>query len=103
MSDYIDRQVAIKDVYAIHTFDTEYDAALIDRLDVRYVLEDLPSADVEPVRHGRWIDAILPNDKDGLPIQVCNQCNTFFPLAYTGGGHRYCPNCGARMDGEQDG
>lgn len=51
---------------------------------------------------GRWIDAVIPNDNGGLPVQVCDQCNTFFPLAYTGGGHRYCPNCGAYMGGEQD-
>jgi hypothetical protein len=56
---------------------------------------------IEPERKtGKWIDAVLPNDNSGLPVQVCDQCNTFFPLAYTGGGHHYCPNCGARMEGE---
>ena len=54
----------------------------------------------EPKRKtGHWVDAVLPNDNGGLPVQVCDQCNTFFPLAYTGGGHRFCPNCGAKMDG----
>ena len=61
----------------------------------------LPS--VTPKRKtGKWIDAVIPNDNGGLPVQVCDQCNTFFPLAYTGGGHRFCPNCGADMRGEQD-
>ena len=46
---------------------------------------------------GRWIDAVIPNDNGGLPVQICDQCNTFFPLAYTGGGHSFCPHCGARM------
>ena len=33
----------------------------------------------EPERKtGQWIDAILPNDIGGLPVQVCDQCNTFF-------------------------
>lgn len=59
---------------------------------------------IEPERKtGKWIDAVLPNDNGGLPVQVCDQCNTFFPLAYTGGGHHYCPNCGARMEGGVNG
>lgn len=55
-----------------------------------------------PVRHGKWIDAVIPNDSGGLPVEVCNQCNTFYPLAFTGGGMRYCPNCGAKMDEEKE-
>ena len=65
-------------------------------------LAELPSAQPER-KTGRWIDAVLPNDNGGLPVQVCDQCNTFFPLAYTGGGHRFCPNCGAKMEGGADG
>jgi hypothetical protein len=54
---------------------------------------------IEPERKtGKWVDAVIPNDYGGLPVQVCDQCNTFFPLAYTGGGHRFCPNCGAKME-----
>ena len=52
---------------------------------------------------GEWIDAEIPLESDGsMPIQVCNLCKTFYPLAYTGGGHRFCPNCGARMKGADD-
>ena len=29
-------------------------------------------------KKGKWIDAVLPNDNGGLPVQVCDQCNTFF-------------------------
>ena len=47
---------------------------------------------------GEWIDAEIPLESgDTMPIQVCNLCKTFYPLAYTGGGHRFCPNCGADM------
>ena len=42
---------------------------------------------------GHWIDIMVGD----MPAQACDQCNTFYPLAYTGGGHKYCPNCGARM------
>ena len=52
---------------------------------------------------GEWVDAEIPLESGGsMPIQVCNLCKTFYPLAYTGGGHRFCPNCGARMKGADD-
>ena len=58
-------------------------------------IKAIPSAD-RP--QGEWIDAEIPLESgDTMPIQVCNLCKTFYPLAYTGGGHRFCPNCGARM------
>ena len=60
----------------------------------------LPS--VTPKRKkGKWLDAVLPNDNGGLPVEVCDQCNTFFPLAFTGGGLKFCPNCGADMNGSE--
>ena len=47
----------------------------------------------EPQEYGHWVDALIGD----TPVQVCDKCNTFFPLAYTGGGHRFCPNCGKPM------
>ena len=53
--------------------------------------------------HGEWIDAEIPLESGGaMPIQACSLCKTFYPLAYTGGGHRFCPNCGAQMKGADD-
>lgn len=49
-------------------------------------------------KEGRWLDATVGD----MPVQVCDQCNTFFPLAYTGGGHAYCPSCGAKMHFENE-
>lgn len=66
----------------------------------RQLILDAPT--IEERKSGRWIDAVLPNDNGGLPVQVCDQCNTFFPLAYTGGGHNFCPNCGAKMEVEHE-
>ena len=51
---------------------------------------------IQPKR-GKWIDGIIPNDSGGLPVIVCDQCNTFFPLQF-GDGHNFCPNCGAKME-----
>lgn len=61
------------------------------------VLHDLPAADVAPVVHGRWIE-----DHDYLKCPECSamvKCDfTFFDI----GNWNYCPNCGARMDGDDD-
>ena len=57
-------------------------------------VEGAPTVDAASVKHGKWFDAMVGE----LPVQVCDQCSTFFPFAYTGGGHHYCPNCGAKMD-----
>ena len=68
--------------------------------DVYKALEAVPSAD-RP--QGEWVDAEIPLESgDTMPIQVRNLCKTFYPLAYTGGGHRFCPNCGAKMKGADD-
>ena len=68
--------------------------------DVYKALKEVPSAD-RP--RGEWIDAEIPLESGGsMPIQVCNLCKTFYPLAHTGGGHHFCPNCGAKMKGADD-
>ena len=52
----------------------------------------LPSADVQPVRHGRWV-------VKGQDI-YCSECNA--ESAYNPFGASkfsiYCPNCGAKLD-----
>lgn len=68
--------------------------------DIYDALEAIPSAD-RP--QGEWLDYEIPSEDGGaMPIQVCSLCKTFYPLAYTGGGHRFCPNCGRRMKGADD-
>lgn len=60
----------------------------------------LPSADVETVRHGRW----QVNDLFGYKDMTCTSCGWLYE--YYGGLEEewnYCPHCGARMDGEQNG
>lgn len=58
-----------------------------------------PVADVAPVVHGRWTLECDPDDGN-KPVcyhcSVCdsNGCHTSIRIAY-----KYCPNCGAKMDG----
>jgi rRNA maturation endonuclease Nob1 len=49
--------------------------------------------EVEPVVHGRW-------EKHGKHDWRCTVCKRGVPYSFTG--FNYCPNCGAKMDGEAD-
>lgn len=60
-------------------------------------VENLPAADVAEVRHGRWEEA---SDGDGV---VCSECGTdFCTMIHETEKFRFCPNCGARMDKEDE-
>ena len=90
MSDLIKREDAMKVAFLYPFFSN----ALMEEI------KSIPSAD-RP--QGEWLDYEIPSEDGGaMPIQACNLCKTFYPLAYTGGGHRFCPNCGARMKGADD-
>ena len=56
-------------------------------------LKDYKRLKEQEPKTGKWIDIMVGD----MPAQACDQCNTFYPLAYTGGGHNFCPNCGAKM------
>ena len=48
----------------------------------------------DAVKHGRW----LPQRLLGIGVVDCSECKTL------GSPHwKWCPMCGARMDGEDDG
>ena len=53
---------------------------------------------LEPVRHGYWIE---PDDGDVLTACICSNCDWHGNIMEDDVmGMNYCPNCGARMDGE---
>ncbi|MBO7668392.1 MAG: hypothetical protein J6T26_08025 [Firmicutes bacterium] len=73
----------------------------------RKTLMDAPAADVAPVRHGRWF---LDGDYEYIN---CSKClNPFYMGFDTSSDARqyllredkwkYCPNCGAKMDGSEE-
>lgn len=97
MADLIDRQAAIEAIKTWGLIDGLSEGQAIEILADK---EKLPSAQPERIK-GHWIDAVIPNDSGGLPVIVCDKCNTFFPLQF-GDGHNFCPNCGAEMRVEQD-
>lgn len=92
MEDYIDRQVAIDAMKQYAHYD-DFDVSVVDEDIAIIALKDLPSADVQPVRHGRWIEE--PNC-----MYRCSSCGSHYPSIRGYMDYCYCPSCGARMDGE---
>ena len=86
MTEYIERK-ALRD--------TLYDADAITMSGVK-ILNQFPSADVTPVRHGRWVS--VPHKL----ARVCSMCNRDEPYKFAdidADVYDYCPSCGAKMDG----
>lgn len=54
-------------------------------------IDEMPTIEAEPVRHGRW-KIIYNND-----IPYMYRCSLCGIVRIDDG--KYCPNCGARMDG----
>lgn len=59
------------------------------------MIEKIPAVDAEPVRHGRWVY----HDDDMMPYKSCSLCGC---EAFDLHGANYCPNCGAKMDLEDE-
>ena len=66
----------------------------VDAVDVSDI-DNAPTIEAEPVRHGYWMCGDYYDIGD-----VCSECDwdsLISPCDY-----RYCPNCGAKMDGGAD-
>ena len=68
---------------------------------IMYMLDNTPTIEAEPVRHGRWVPLSYDGYADGYPVYdewECSECH----FACEGEGEpplNYCPNCGAKLDG----
>ena len=65
-------------------------------LSIKSALDEEPTIEAEPVRHGRWIYKPYEND-DAVWLYHCSECNAVSALAWN-----YCRECGAKMDLEVD-
>jgi len=80
MKEYIERAQLLKNL----GYDEKRRADVLPGSTFDIVLKE-PTADVAPVRHGRWIDS-----SNGWMCSECGQDNTY--------DKPWCPNCGARMN-----
>ena len=112
MAEYIERKVVINRIkeYTLDVYDIDLDDAKqfggnsrIENYceglyEATELVDDIPAADVAPVRHARWVD------------NHCTACG-MMPMGDEMWKHLdlepplferfmdYCPNCGCRMDG----
>ncbi len=61
------------------------------------LLYDLPAVDAAPVVHGRWEFPVFTDNEDGLDPRV--KCSACGGVEAAFARWKYCPNCGAKMDG----
>lgn len=92
MEEYIKRETAVGAILGEPT-DAHYPGWYAS------ILKGLPSADVAPVVHGRWIESkehfYLQNGCKEWTNFYCSECD-----APNNSPTNYCPNCGARMEGD---
>jgi len=74
-------------------FSDTYDKAMIIDL-----IDEQPTVEAEPVRHGKWI---MKSDPFGFfdEIPVCSECGCTTKMREK---TKFCPNCGAKMDEEKE-
>lgn len=101
MSDYISRE-ALKEAFdnadadVCESYSDGYCNWGFGRKNINDVIDGVPAADVEPVRHGAWYQCF----EDWRQQQEGNKCSVC-GFEYYGTGIRafhYCPNCCAKMD-----
>ena len=61
--------------------------------EIEAIVEELPAADVAPVVHGKWKPTEYPI------MSECEDCSECGYRTVYGHGFKFCPNCGAKMDG----
>ena len=89
--EYISREAAIEAVKH----------AWAKGLEPSQYIEILPAADVAPVVHEKWLLDRWPS----WPHRECSRCKIMIPRTKEVPDQywQYCPNCGAKMDGGNEG
>lgn len=103
MSDYIDRAalgigLCNRDVFENKGYADGWNAAV-------KILKEAPAADVQEIKHGKWIETQKPLGWCDVDCAECSVCRESWIIDedssiddYECMWH-YCPNCGAKMDG----
>lgn len=100
MSDLISREKAI-DAFVKYVADG-YAESPNDFEGYMEIVKKLPSAQSQ-YKNGKWIDDIVSySDTGDIILANCSLCGYQMDIVYEHGYFRYCPSCGARMDGESD-
>lgn len=104
MSDLIERKEAIEAIKKYGKDAISAGRRTLDPVDniigLCNMLAALPAVEAAPVVHGRWI----PRKGKWFVYYQCSVCGKkiSYPSADGKAFTNYCPNCGAKMDGEEE-
>lgn len=85
MAELIDRQELMAKLYRMPIFEkADFDKKML--YVEKSIIDQMPTVDAVPVVHGRWLE--------GNNRQPCSVCRYRGQKSW-----KYCPNCGAKMDG----
>lgn len=111
MSDLISRAAAIEYLMLNMGWHDDDGYEVSDADEKRKIITDLvngiPTVDATPVVHGRWVKmtGMMPPEYHGH--YECSECQWHVKGLRNSWTREeemnYCPNCGAKMDGESDG
>ena len=97
MAEYIEREAVYNTLKAKYCDEcTDEKCQMCEYADIMFVLDNLPIADVQPVRRGHWIKERIDDEKSLLCGAIknikCSVCNKGgLSISY------FCPYCGADM------
>lgn len=111
---YINRDTVISKTYSIteeviNDCKNEFFIAFVEAFRKLFIeqLKEFNPADVVPVRHGKWEDSQAINSINPVTLDFeicdtyrCSVCSEDFQK--TQRKYKYCPNCGAKMDIENE-
>ena len=101
--EYIERDAAYKACETYFSGVCVYDVSESEVInDFEKVIDAVPTTDVIPIRHGHWIaeENWTPDDY----YYTCSICREDFYMIVgtpSDNNYKYCPNCGAKMDGNE--
>lgn len=72
----------------------------IDNIVERQDIDNIPTANVQEVKHGKWVENGL-EEKEGEVMYIrcfrCSECNGKVNEKF-----KFCPHCGAKMDAKKE-
>lgn len=101
MDEYIERQKLYNNLVLLAKYETGERQQGI--LGCAETVRIFPAADVAPVRHGKWV--CIRKGYGEYECSVCHgvdsDCSDYYGT-HVVTEQDYCPNCGSRMDGDDD-
>lgn len=106
MADYIDRQAVLDAIWPVDLENDGSDDCTVvlqnqsfTSADIEAIVCGIPAADVRPVVHARWEYGGDAFEDSTWCCSSCREPWTLFVGTPKDNGMRFCPYCGAKMDG----